>query len=168
MAQSWEAARQLVIRPTGRTRSSVTSARATSRPVVVGASSRRSITPSSGRSGRRPGGPLTSSSPRCEGWNWPGRRAPNNATGLVHTEQEDTQHGRRIIEGIGLPRLREKALSINPEETGALLITAEVFLLQGKESEADQRLEWICRTNPRAVEAILQGLAEGSGNAPQC
>ena len=49
----------------------------------------------------------------------------------------------------------EKAVSINPEETGALLITAEVFLLQGKESEADQRLEWICRTNRRAVEAFF-------------
>ena len=45
----------------------------------------------------------------------------------------------------------EKALSINPEETGSLLLLGELALLRGDERTAAQRLEWACRTNPRAT-----------------
>jgi tetratricopeptide (TPR) repeat protein len=45
----------------------------------------------------------------------------------------------------------ERALDLNPEETGALLLLGEIALLLGDERLADQRLEWACRTNPRAV-----------------
>lgn len=45
----------------------------------------------------------------------------------------------------------ERALAINPEETGALLVLGEVALLEGDDELAEQRLEWACRTNPRAV-----------------
>ncbi|MBI3697780.1 MAG: VCBS repeat-containing protein [Acidobacteria bacterium] len=49
----------------------------------------------------------------------------------------------------------EKALVINPEETGTLLVLGEVDLLQGKQAEALQRWEWACRTNPRAAGALF-------------
>ncbi|MCP4660400.1 MAG: tetratricopeptide repeat protein [bacterium] len=45
----------------------------------------------------------------------------------------------------------EKALAINKEETGALLVLGELALMRGDEELAEQRLEWACRTNPRAV-----------------
>ncbi len=45
----------------------------------------------------------------------------------------------------------ERALEINQEETGSLLVLGEIALLQGDLALADQRLEWACRTNPRAV-----------------
>ncbi|MCP3959427.1 MAG: tetratricopeptide repeat protein [bacterium] len=45
----------------------------------------------------------------------------------------------------------ERALEINPEETGSLLVLGEIALLEGDHAQADQRLEWACRTNHRAV-----------------
>ena len=45
----------------------------------------------------------------------------------------------------------ERALEINLEETGALVALAEVEILQGRLDSAEQRLEWACRSNPRAV-----------------
>jgi enediyne biosynthesis protein E4 len=45
----------------------------------------------------------------------------------------------------------ERALEINPEETGALITLAEVEILQGELDSAEQRLRWACRSNPRAV-----------------
>lgn len=45
----------------------------------------------------------------------------------------------------------ERALQINPEETGALVTLAEVEILHGRLDSAEQRLQWACRTNPRAV-----------------
>ena len=45
----------------------------------------------------------------------------------------------------------ERAVEINPEETGALQILGEIDLLLGEYDRAKQRLEWVCRTNPRAV-----------------
>jgi tetratricopeptide (TPR) repeat protein len=45
----------------------------------------------------------------------------------------------------------QRALEINPEETGALLTLAQVEILQGRLDSAEQRLEWACRSNPRAV-----------------
>jgi tetratricopeptide (TPR) repeat protein len=45
----------------------------------------------------------------------------------------------------------ERAHSLNPEETGALLVLGEVALLRGDPSLADQRLAAATRTNPNAV-----------------
>lgn len=45
----------------------------------------------------------------------------------------------------------ERALEINPEETGSLLALGEIAILRGNTKEALERLEWACRTNPRAV-----------------
>ncbi|HEX6202061.1 MAG TPA: FG-GAP-like repeat-containing protein [Thermoanaerobaculia bacterium] len=45
----------------------------------------------------------------------------------------------------------ERALAINREETGALLLLGEIALLQGQPRRAAERLELACRTNPRAV-----------------
>lgn len=44
-----------------------------------------------------------------------------------------------------------KAVALNPEETGALLLLGEVALLKGDANAAAQRLELAGRTNPRAV-----------------
>ncbi len=45
----------------------------------------------------------------------------------------------------------ERALEINQEETGSLLVLGEIALLQGDPQIADRRLEWACRTNPKAI-----------------
>jgi hypothetical protein len=45
----------------------------------------------------------------------------------------------------------ERALSINREETGALLLLGEIELVRGETDLAEQRLAWATRTNPRAV-----------------
>jgi tetratricopeptide (TPR) repeat protein len=45
----------------------------------------------------------------------------------------------------------DRALKLNIEETGALVLLAEVEILQGKLDDAEQRLEWACRSNPKAV-----------------
>lgn len=45
----------------------------------------------------------------------------------------------------------ERALAINREETGSLLLLGELALLQGQPQRAAERLELACRTNPRAV-----------------
>jgi tetratricopeptide (TPR) repeat protein len=47
--------------------------------------------------------------------------------------------------------LLERAVAINPEETGALLALGEVFLLRGDPSAAEQRLSLANRTNPKAA-----------------
>ncbi len=48
-------------------------------------------------------------------------------------------------------RALEKALALNQEETGTLLVLGEVALMQGKPDLARQRLEWATTTNPKAV-----------------
>jgi tetratricopeptide (TPR) repeat protein len=48
----------------------------------------------------------------------------------------------------------ERALRINPEETGTLLVLGEIDLLLGELESAEERLSWVCRTNPRAVGAF--------------
>jgi tetratricopeptide (TPR) repeat protein len=48
-------------------------------------------------------------------------------------------------------RSLERALAINPEETGALLVLGEIDLVRGRLDSAEQRLAWACRTNPRAA-----------------
>ena len=45
----------------------------------------------------------------------------------------------------------QRALSLNPEETGSLLILGEIALVKGDAKTAQQRLDLACRTNPRAV-----------------
>lgn len=45
----------------------------------------------------------------------------------------------------------QRAHSLNPEETGALLVLGEVALLRGNAKLADERLAAACRTNPKAV-----------------
>jgi len=45
----------------------------------------------------------------------------------------------------------ETAHRLNPEETGALLVLAEVSLLRGRREQADAQLANACRTNPKAV-----------------
>ncbi len=51
--------------------------------------------------------------------------------------------------------LLERALAINPEETGVLLAMGEIDLVLGDHEQARQRLEWACRTNPRAVSGFF-------------
>ncbi len=60
-----------------------------------------------------------------------------------------------------------KAHTLNPEETGALLILGEVTLLRGNFTQAAERLAAACRTNPRAAGGFfLRGfLAWKEGDA---
>ncbi|MFV2073084.1 MAG: tetratricopeptide repeat protein, partial [Thermoanaerobaculales bacterium] len=44
-----------------------------------------------------------------------------------------------------------RALELNPEATGALLMLGEIELLLGRSRAADESFEKACRTNPRAV-----------------
>jgi enediyne biosynthesis protein E4 len=44
-----------------------------------------------------------------------------------------------------------RALAVNPEETGTLLLLGELALMGGEDERAATHLEWACRTNPRAV-----------------
>jgi len=53
----------------------------------------------------------------------------------------------------GLARL-ERALEVNREETGVLVAMSEIELIIGRDEQAEQRLEWVSRTNPRAVGAF--------------
>ena len=51
-----------------------------------------------------------------------------------------------------------RARAINPEETGALAVLAEVCVLQGLLEEANGHLVTVCRTNPRAAASwFLRG-----------
>jgi len=45
----------------------------------------------------------------------------------------------------------EKALALNPEETGALLTLGEIALMRGDLETSRQRLEWAAHSNPRAT-----------------
>lgn len=51
----------------------------------------------------------------------------------------------------GAEKSLQRAHSLNPEETGALLALGEVSLLRGDRVKADERLSAACRTNPKAV-----------------
>jgi tetratricopeptide (TPR) repeat protein len=61
----------------------------------------------------------------------------------------------------------DRALAVNREETGVLLAMGEIHLIMREYDEAEQRLEWACRTNPRAVSGFfLRGyLAWNGGDA---
>jgi tetratricopeptide (TPR) repeat protein len=60
----------------------------------------------------------------------------------------------------------EQAHTLNPEETGALLLLGEISLLRGDKPKAKGRFSAACRSNPRAVAGFfLQGyLAWKGGN----
>lgn len=45
----------------------------------------------------------------------------------------------------------ERAVALNPEETGGLLALGEVLLMRGDDVEAEVHLAHACRSNPRAV-----------------
>ncbi len=49
----------------------------------------------------------------------------------------------------------ERALAINPEETGVLLLLGEIDLIQGELEKAGLRFDWVCRSNPRSVPGFL-------------
>jgi len=63
----------------------------------------------------------------------------------------------------------ERAVEINPEETGALQSLGEVALLRGEPDLARQRFEWIVRTNAQPAQALylLGYLAWRDGDAPR-
>ena len=48
-----------------------------------------------------------------------------------------------------------KALALNSEETGALLLIGEIALAGGALERADRQFELACRTNPKAVGALF-------------
>ena len=48
-----------------------------------------------------------------------------------------------------------RALELNPEATGALLMLAEIEIMQGRSRAADESLETACRTNSRAVGGLF-------------
>lgn len=49
----------------------------------------------------------------------------------------------------------ERAAKINPEATGAMMVLAEISLVQGDLAQARQRLGWIQSTNPSAGDATF-------------
>lgn len=49
----------------------------------------------------------------------------------------------------------ERAMEINPEETGALFILGEIDLLQREYDSAEKRLAWVTRTNPRSASGFF-------------
>ena len=64
-------------------------------------------------------------------------------------------------------RALERAVEINPEETGALEVLGEVALLAGRPDLARQRFEWVARTNAQPGQALflLGYLAWKTGDA---
>lgn len=60
----------------------------------------------------------------------------------------------------------ERALAINPEGTGVLLLLGEIDLIQGELEKAEQRLKWVCRSNPGSVAGfyLLGYIAWKSGD----
>jgi tetratricopeptide (TPR) repeat protein len=61
----------------------------------------------------------------------------------------------------------KRAHSINPEETGALLVLGEVALLQGNLDSADERLAAATKTNPKAVGGFfLRGYCAWKRGSP--
>jgi len=49
----------------------------------------------------------------------------------------------------------QRALALNPEETGTLLILGEIALVRGDRKTAQERFDLACRTNPRAVGGLF-------------
>ncbi len=61
----------------------------------------------------------------------------------------------------------ERALEINPEETGVMLVLGQIALVEDQRETARQRLEWVVRSNPQSGEAfwVLAYLAWSAGDA---
>ncbi len=91
----------------------------------------------------------------------PGSHRAYQQRGLLLAESASTRTGLKAAE-----ESLEKAYSINPEETGTMLILGELAVVLGDRATAERRLESVCRTNPRAVGAFyLRGyLAWKSGD----
>jgi enediyne biosynthesis protein E4 len=69
---------------------------------------------------------------------------------------------------VAAERAVARALEINPEDTGVLLLAAELALLRGRHQEAARRFELVCRSNPRAVGGFfLQGYVAWLGGDHQ-
>ncbi len=51
----------------------------------------------------------------------------------------------------------EKALAINPEETGAMMLLGEIAIVSGDYANAARRFQAVSRTNPRAAAALFLG-----------
>jgi tetratricopeptide (TPR) repeat protein len=49
----------------------------------------------------------------------------------------------------------ERAHSLNPEETGALLVLGEVSLMRGNFAKAEERFKAVCQTNAKAFAAFF-------------
>jgi len=60
----------------------------------------------------------------------------------------------------------ERAVEINKEATGAMLVLGQISVIQNDTAAARQRLEWVGRTNPQAGEAffLLAYLAANDGD----
>jgi hypothetical protein len=60
----------------------------------------------------------------------------------------------------------ERAVEINKEATGAMLVLGEIAVITSDTASARQRLEWVGRTNPQAGEAffLLAYIAAGTGD----
>jgi len=60
----------------------------------------------------------------------------------------------------------ERAFAINPEETGVSLVLGEVELMRGNPAAAQQRLEWVVRSNSQSGEGffVLAYLAWRAGD----
>ncbi|GIX05862.1 MAG: hypothetical protein KatS3mg115_0265 [Candidatus Poribacteria bacterium] len=61
------------------------------------------------------------------------------------TRREELEEAKAVL---------ERALAINPEETGVLLVLGEIALLERDWEGARRRFEWATRTNPKAVNGF--------------
>jgi tetratricopeptide (TPR) repeat protein len=75
-----------------------------------------------------------------------GHKQKGRVLALSATSRSDMENARRAL---------ERALEVNPEETGVPLLLAEVELVLRMETESERRLQWLNRTNPRAVGAYF-------------
>lgn len=78
-------------------------------------------------------------------------------------------HARHSDDLIAAEKTLQRARSINPEETGVLLILGEVALLRGDFAQAELRLNAVCATNPRSAGGffLLGYLAYRQGDSAQ-
>jgi enediyne biosynthesis protein E4 len=79
------------------------------------------------------------------------RRSPRSHRAHLHWATLRAVSARTQADLAAAAEAAERALAINREETGALLLLGEIALLRGEPRQADRHLEHACRTNPRAV-----------------
>jgi tetratricopeptide (TPR) repeat protein len=78
-------------------------------------------------------------------------RNPKSHRGLKQLGLLRAVHARDERDLVESQEALQRALELNPEETGSLLALGEVALLRGDHATALERFEWACRSNPRAV-----------------